>query len=377
MKILICSSKACFFEFERKIHYSVRKSFEFAKGLFNNGHEVYVLSKDFTDTVSGVRHIRYRDIDERFMLSLDCIFFTIEGHFEKCIDSSQHILNLVKRKAGGENLKPYIIVKTGRQRFLSDTNRGEKFYLKAIDFFILQEKRFADDCARDLLGKSEATISYSMMGTPKNGYTTKSNPYVNHSDKKNILYMGRLRQSPSRMPFLLNIAKKLGSEYLIHILPGTFSKPNGVGRNKFGPENEENYLWLCNYFSIENIIVHKPVDWGDHWDFVYNADVGIDFSPNASKGKYPAGNAKLLEYMSAGLPSVTEITSGNSELVYDSNGGMVVKDIYNEDSYCRAIMHVANHEYNREEISKITREGNSWEKRAAECIDIIEKNKRF
>lgn len=377
MKILICSSKACFFEFERKIHYSVRKSFEFGKGLLNNGHEVYVLSKNFTDTVSGVKHIRYRDIDSKFVSSLDCIFFTIEGHFEKCIDSSDHILDLVKRKSSGKKTKPYIVVKTGRQRFLKNTNRGEEFYLKAIDFFILQEKKFADDCIKDIEGRSNAVVSYSKMGTPNDSYTINNNPYTNYFDKKNILYMGRLRQNPSRMPFLLNIARKLGDEYLIHILPGTFSKPNGVGRNKFGPEKEENFLWLCNYFSSENIIVHRPVDWGDHWDFVYNADVGIDFSPNKSNQKYPAGNAKLLEYMSAGLPSVTEITSGNSELVYASNGGVVVENIYDEKSYCSAIVHVANHEYDRERISKITKESCSWEKRAAECIDIIKANKRF
>ena len=86
MNVLICSTTQAFFEHDRRIHYSVRKSLGFAVGLKNCGHNVYMLARNYEDTFKGVKHISYRNIDKNFIKKIDLIFFTVEGHFEKCIN---------------------------------------------------------------------------------------------------------------------------------------------------------------------------------------------------------------------------------------------------------------------------------------------------
>ena len=184
-----------------------------------------------------------------------------------------------------------------------------------------------------------------------------------------------MRQSPSRMPFMMKMAKHLGEDYCLNILPGTFSKPGHEGRNKWGPEKDEPFRWLCNYFSKnKNIVVHEPKDWGIHWSYIYHADVGIDFSPFDKKYVHPAGNAKLLEYLTAGLPSVTEYTTGNAHLITDSMGGEIVNSIRSIKDYCSAVKIVGKREYDRKKIARLTMKNHSWNKKAKDAIFVLENN---
>ena len=187
--------------------------------------------------------------------------------------------------------------------------------------------------------------------------------------------------NPTRLPFIANMMKQLGDEFHLNILPGSFSKPPGLlgaindgGRNKFGPQVEENYVWLVNYFfKIKNITVHRPVPWGDHWNYLHHSHLGIDFAPNCRK-KSIAGNAKLLEYMAAGLPSITERGTGNSELIRGRKFGIVVDSSRDLSEYCDAVKSASKVRYDRGMISRVTISDNNWEKRARDMLRDIGTN---
>jgi glycosyltransferase involved in cell wall biosynthesis len=176
---------------------------------------------------------------------------------------------------------------------------------------------------------------------------------------------------------MINIMKKLGNDYHLNILPGTFSKPDlKYGRNKFGPEKPEEFKWLVDYFSsANNITIHKPVEWGEHWNYLYHSDLAIDFSPNSGCQKHLAGNAKLLEYLASGLPVVVETGPGNLQLLKDCNGGIIIKQASDFLDYVDGIYTAIKHPFDRNKISNITITNQNWGVRAKNIISIIGSDK--
>lgn len=377
MKILTVGIPSSPFEHEYKIHYSIFKSYGTAVGFSDLGHESYLMSRKLSEEKNNVILKSYKDIDIDFVKNLDLVIFTVEGGVEKSIKASKGLSWLERKKLSGSKDKlPMMIVKMGKHNWLKKTSWGEKKAYNLFDYFFAQEEGFAKSMQRDFGTKNK--IFYSQMGVHKD-MPKKSvvSPFFRR--KNNLIYMGRLRHFPSKMPFLINLMKKLGPNYHLNILPGSFSKPedlldklNDKGRNKFGPQVKENFEWLCDYFSVcKNITVLYPVEWGKHWDYLYHSDIGLDLAPGWGNKKSIAGNAKLLEYMAAGLPTVTEPGVGNVHILKKSKGGLITSKNGDLDSYYKSVLKVSESKFNRLKISKTTIDNNNWEIRARDMLKDI------
>jgi glycosyltransferase involved in cell wall biosynthesis len=377
MKIVMAGITQTPFENEFKIHYSVFKTFGAATGFSDLGHEVYLVSRKAEEERDGVIFYPYGKMDKAFFEDVDYFIFGQERGVEKVVARIPELQNIIKKKKQGKRVRTKLVVKTGRVGWLKDTQWGYKDGYKIFDFFFCQEPGFARAGAKELFGDPDNKIFYSRMGV-FDSVPSIAHPAPFVKKKYNLLYMGRMRHNPTRLPFIVKMMKKLGEDFHLNILPGTFSKPPQLlsgskekNHNKFGPEKEENFQWLVKYFSAaKNITVHRVAPWGEHWNYLHHSDIGIDFSPS-EKGKSIAGNAKLLEYMAAGLPSVTESSVGNSELV-KKNFGTIVDKVANLNDYCDAIHKVCKLKYNRDLISRTTISENNWKIRAINMLRNME-----
>lgn len=378
MRILVAGIPSSPFEHTYKVHYSIFKSFGTAVGFADLGHEVFLMSKKLYQNKDGVQLKPHKDIDIDFVKTLDLVVFTVERGIEKAIDASQGLLWLENEKLSkSSNHLPKMVVKMGGHRWMDNSRWGKKRAHELFDYFFAQEPGFADAMREDF--KDSKKIFHSRMGVFKEmPLKSKNSPFKLF--KNNLFYMGRMRHSPSKMPFLIDVMSKLGSDFHLNILPGSFSKPpelldrlNSQGKNKFGAQTEENFQWLVNYFSkCKNITIHRPANWGDHWDYLYHSDIGLDLSPHWKETKSTAGNAKLLEYMAAGLPTVTEPSVGNVEVLKQASGGLITSKTGDVDIYCDAIRNISNMIFNRQEISRITIKNNNWKIRAKDMLRDME-----
>jgi glycosyltransferase involved in cell wall biosynthesis len=313
-------------------------------------------------------------MDKNFFKDVDYFIFGQERGVEKVVRAIPELQNIIKKKKNGIKVKTKLVVKTGGVGWLKGTPWKYKDGYKIFDFFFCQEPGFAKVGKRELFNDPDNKIFHSRMGV-FNSVPSIVHPSPFVKKKYNLLYMGRMRHGPTRLPFIVKMMKRLGRDFHLNILPGTFSKPpelldrlNKNGHNKFGPETEENYQWLVKYFSAaKNITVHRATAWGDHWNYLHHSDIGIDFAPNQKTKKHTAGNAKLLEYMAAGLPSITEKSVGNSELV--KNGfGIIVNNAGQLSPYCDAVKKASKIKYDRKKISRITIKNNNWKVRAINML---------
>ena len=367
MRVLVLGITASPFEVEYQIHYSVHKIFGTATGFADLGHETFLMAKKDTSMIEGVQLKPYSTMDKEFINSMDLIVFTIEGGVEKCIKASSGLTWLFEERVVGNRHHPKIVSKMGKHTWMSKTPWNLRGCYDIFDYFFMQEVGFAS-AFNSAIGDIDNKIFVSKMGVPKKIVDKPKLPPFEKS-KYNLLYMGRMRQTPSKMPFMINMMNLLGDNFKLIILPGTFSKPGFKGRNKFGPQTPENFKWLQDFFSpATNIDVHYPVNWGQHWKYLQHADLGIDFAPHHKVRKYPAGNAKLLEYMTAGLPSITEENSGNSELIEIASGGLILNQGSSPNNYAAAIKKSLSMRFDRPKISKITIKNNNWELRAEEML---------
>lgn len=376
MKILVCGNTSAPFENEFQIHYSIYKSFGAATGFSELGHEVYYLSKNREDKIENIKLIPYQKINKEILLNFDIIIFGLEVAIPKIFKTIEDLNIFIDKK---NNFGPKIIIKQTSHKWFEKSGWSFSQVYNSFDYFFCQEKEYCLKMKKEN-GDPQNKVYYSNMAVPSLLPPIGESPYYAFNNY-NLIYMGRLMHSPSKMPFLKNLMNELGDKYILNILPGSFAKPKGLvdrlnlnGINKFGSDSIENLNWLINYFSdCKNIKIHKPVKWGEHWNYLYHADVGIDLSPSWSDKKSDPGNAKLLEYLASGLPVVTEVSTGNIHLVKDSKGGIIVNNICNTKEYSLAIKNIINSKYNRFLISNITIKNNSWKKRAKEILDIINK----
>ena len=109
---------------------------------------------------------------------------------------------------------------------------------------------------------------------------------------------------------------------------------------------------------------------GEHWNFLHHANIGIDVAPSLHRKGVGGGNAKLLEYMAAGLPSISEIGVTNLDVMTKVNGGIVVQ-ANNVNSYVRGIQKMQEMQFSRSKISKLTRTMNGFKARALEIVEYL------
>ena len=145
-----------------------------------------------------------------------------------------------------------------------------------------------------------------------------------HYTKYTLIYIGRLRQNYGMvLPFIMRLMNKLGSDFKLVILPGSFNLPNQKPLIKYNPKKDNHIKALRDYFNSNkikfmeeyreyqvhkedfilnekvdcNIEVYNPVKWGEQYKFISHCDVALNFSPNRSRDYIcQVANTKVFDY---------------------------------------------------------------------------------
>lgn len=414
-----------------KLHYSITKGFELAKSWAKIADTYFLTSveHDETDLLRRnleVKLVHYKRIDKTFLdENIDCILFVRETSVIDVLDRMTILKDLVncetrRIKIGikSDNLS-WLLSKPFKRWTKRNYNKSpQKWAYKCFDVLYCQTKEYYDIglqiLGSDPLGKvciSPMAVPEKML--PKERY---SNPYpINHSYcvinythmkvgkaflplkvtpafhhlwpnkvmrndfdvKKTILvFMGRMKVDHGKIIFMMrDIMLKLGSEYELHIFPGTFIIPN-VEAKTFSSKNSPHLQFLRDnvFHNNDNVIIHFPYQHEERFKYLYYADIGLDFcQARPYNHRSSQGNAKLLEYCSFGLPTVTERNVNNSYLVENAGNGILLDGVATVDEYVEAIKKLKDMPIDRQNAQRITIENENWGIRARNIIKDFEK----
>lgn len=377
-KVLVFGHRYAQFERDANtmIHYSCCKSTNLAKGFKVNTPQVFHASRKTKVIIDGIEYIPIKSMNIDFLQSMDLIIFTIERHIESCLANNKDLENFIVIE---KNRHPKICSRMGTYSWISKTKWSFDTVYDMFDFHFPQTDYFVKSMKNTAHGDLISKIYPSAMAVPDTiPKKSKICPFLKGS--VNLIYIGRLRQSPSKLPLLKSMMEDLGLNYKLRIYCGAYNKPGESKKLSPGwvgctnANNNEQYHWLKNYFSsTQNITVLRPLEWGSHWNHLHHSDIGIDFSPNTRSSPHPAGNAKLLEYMAAGIPTVVERGPGNLYLLEDAKGGIVLQNGASFKEYSDAIKKIPTMNFDRSKISEFTIERNCWSVRTKEILDIVKK----
>ena len=403
------------------IHFSLDKGLYLAHGLHNCNNDVYFLTTipSFTDKINFI-NINEANLD--FLNSCDLIVIIREAEIENILENYSPLKDIFFKKdlrRGKLIIKSdsiqWILNKSFR-RYLSNqlqinasTNSIIKWINKNIDYVSVQNVEFKMDAIRN--GISPKIIIESNMAVPKEileDFGNYDNPYnINHSyckiDYKKlkngdalypkyyqenldrieefnrkryiIIYTGRIKTDNGKTVYLMReIMERLGDDYELHIFPGSFCININDELIQCSSRNINHLLQLRDIIfpNNRNIIIHYPYEHKYGRKYLYYADCGIDFSPSRPNNeKSRAGNAKLLEYCSMGLPVVCETNTNNSYLVKNAGNGIMLDGIGTSDQYVDAIQRLRSINIDRRLSSEITVNNNNWDLRAIELINNL------
>ena len=117
-----------------------------------------------------------------------------------------------------------------------------------------------------------------------------------------IIYMGRIKTDGGKIILMMrDIMEQLGDDYELHIFPGSFLLFNEqINKVESYSANNSNHLEILRnkiFMESKNVFIHSPFNHKDIKKYLWNVDIGIDFSSSRPLNiKANAGNAKLLEY---------------------------------------------------------------------------------
>lgn len=425
MKILIVSDITNIKE--KKIsHYSLDKGLNLAKGLKFNGCDInYVVSIDSYEE-DGILYINYLDLDYNSIDMYDYIIIVRECAIEALFNVFTELKKIFFEKK--ENRKSKIIIKSDScawiinkdfRKYISrelningSTNSIIKWVNNNIDIVCVQNNDFFDEGKK--MGINESIMLISNMAVPykiinyddlenpfksdysycknsirvlKSGDALLPNYYINNPDKINellekkrikLIYIGRIKTDSGNIIYIMrDIINMLGDDYELHIFPGSFTMiDNNTNKLESYSANNSNHLELLRnniFYNEKNVFIHQPFDHKDIEKYIWNADIGIDFSSSRPFNKKSfAGNAKLLEYCYMGLPVVTEKNVNNSFLVENCSNGILLNDIGTPQQYVDSIKKLLFEiKINRIEASKITIQNENWNVRAKKFIEDL------
>ena len=329
-------------------HYSDSVTPELQKAFTNIGHECNMLyGKNVSSTDFNSYHI---------------IMLAREQYAKRWLSEYSLLTNIIFHRTSKREMFPIICARYGNHRTISSIYANVNEFYDSWDFHFVQTLGFAKEFVCSLSnGDTAGKICVSDMAVPS--VIQKVKPI----EMDSLIYMGRLRHNPSRYDFIKSVMTESNLNLKLNVFPGSFSKDDD--KNKYGSDNPDNIEWLKKRLEHPNITVHPPVNWGKHWAYLMGSSYGFDLSPRFRNRGYSGGNAKLLEYMRAGLPTVTEPGTTNSNLLSLCNGGIIAKKSYCVESYCEALEQLVGTLWNREEIKRRVIETNSWEVRVKEMIN--------
>lgn len=212
-------------------------------------------------------------------------------------------------------------------------------------------------------------INYSEM-TFNNDFENYKNNYDLNLDhnKINLVYIGRLSWCNGMdMNYIIKIMKKLGLNYKLYIIPGSFKLPNDPSNKKYGCSrinylnkyheffknykidyleenmlpflNKENFINEIDDNNICNIEILPQFNYGEHFHILKQFDIGISFSQNKLK-KEEVGSTKLFDYMCSNIKIVSENGFQNCKYIEDYNFGKLISLNSTVSEYVNAIKEV-------------------------------------
>ena len=381
-------------------HFSYHKGHYIAKGFSELNHTVYLLYGELQRPVHDeMIYVPIEHITEQFLEQLDAIIFFKHnvGLIDEVIAKVPAIKNLVDQKLSNNTAiyKPYLVCKTcilPQIKYIGKNRIGQLF-----DFYFLQTNQVGlhHSVIRQLMSDQEylqykrkpqfETVREVQRYTQSNRIQY-SEMFVDYNIQipkhltnliKTIVYIGRIRQNHGMLcPFLILLMNKLGPEYKLVIYPGSFNLPNEKLK-KYNPNKPAHLLKLREYFAgpvdfldeyrlkqahpedyvkqpnHANIIVHEPIEYGQQYQYLAQADVAICFSPTRVPNKQcSVGCTKIFDYLASGLPVISEFGCQNNYMIHKYQAGKVIDHIGTIEDYYQAILQVCQTTYDREKISQ-------------------------
>jgi SAM-dependent methyltransferase len=229
-------------------------------------------------------------------------------------------------------------------------------------FFIQNKNMRMPESFINILNANEKTVDSCMEKEKK--LNLKKRIYVNtmgvssnlkyhnnsyNDNKIHILFVGRLTRPFNLIEYINNIDNLLDhKKYIIDILPGSLE----LNGKKLNPANIKD-------FKILKLLINKTINLlpsvpqNEVFQYILKSDIGIDFPTDINnlsiKG---AENSKLYEYISGGLPTVSQLTP-NSYFINKYNCGIELNKISTPKDYYNAIIELSSkiNNYNRHNIS--------------------------
>lgn len=395
------------------LHFSITKGFELARG-WSVLNKVYFLTTGKTEIFENVNLINVDEIDYVFLTSLDIILFIRETIVHVILDKwkllKKYIDDNLPNKDGrrtkfGVKSDSYGWVgdKDFNQWTLKHYNmKGPKWAYAVFDVLYAQTLELLNGTKREFKESALEKLKISAMAVPgsvpdkaiyDNPFTLDHAycvPYAENMTRssallplpmidnpilpklrKILIYTGRLKIDGGKIMYMLrDIMQKLGDDYELHIFPGSFVIPD-MDIPRLSAKNTQHLQLMRDHVFPDstNIYIHFPYQHDDRFKYLYYADIGIDFSQSRPANvTSPQGNAKLLEYCSAGLPTVTERNVNNSHVLSDAKNGILLPGVATVDEYVDAIKKLAETNVDREYAKRVTLKNHNWTMRASEII---------
>ena len=381
---------------QKYIHYSMVKGYLLANGLLNMGYNIYFMSDiENIQKWNNYYYIHHNILDINTLCNFDMIIFGLHNpDIITEIYNDTNVINNILLMQQKEKKRPIIVNKTCTYPIIFDN-----LNIDSYDFFdaiFLQTSQI--EIPKKIFAKlnlnvmcknnnniqqiyklsekqkkpcklywSEMTFNIEMFNNSNNCTDIQIS-----NDVTNLVYMGRLNPNHGfDILYLIKIMKRLGKKYKLYIIPGSFCLPIDCQSKKYYLDSEENFLKLKNFieeykliwskhvlknsgfvyqrenfmpekddYSICNIEVLQPLEYGNHHKILKKMDIGIGFSPNKMQ-ILSVGSSKLFDYMSSNIKIVSEEGCHNTNYINKYKFGKVVSRKSTINEMVKAIKEVA------------------------------------
>ena len=322
-------------------HYSLVKSYFLyneVKSIFSK-HTVYMMLNSkypINYIFDDIKYIDLNNIDEQLLNNTLYLFVTNFEYYQNMLNSA-----IIHRFITQKKIK--LIFRSCRLPDCIDYNDGIYFLQNpsiklpsgVISRFNNTEMTVEQYISYITMNKLQQRIFINTMGISSN--TTYER--LEYTDNKiHILFMGRLIRPFDIIHFINKVDTLLDHDiFIIDILPGTFTYKN----KNLNPRLTQNLHLLKTLFN-PTINVITPVDHCQVRTFICKSDIGIDFPSDIhSISTTGPENCKLYEYISLGLPVVSQITP-NSYFITKYKCGVELNKICSPTDYYNAIMEISS-----------------------------------
>lgn len=165
---------------------------------------------------------------------------------------------------------------------------------------------------------------------------TLNEPKISNLEQKNIIFVGRLEIQQKGLDYLLEIAKKLNTDWKITVAG------DGADRSKFERLIRRNEL-------EEKINLLGPLSPDELVDLYSTGSIFV------STSRWEGFGLVITEAMASGLPIVSFKNSGPREIIGEGQYGVLI-DKYDCSKFINAVQNLVNDKSEREKLQKLSLE---------------------